>query len=97
MEIANGYACSKAHRHPLTYDYNRQGPIIVVHAHSHRGRGEAVTRTPFVAGGSEEIVVEVRLDVVPDYEECIGARSISSWVCLPHAGPPQGSNSFATG
>jgi hypothetical protein len=43
-------------RHPLTYDYNRQGTLIVVHAHSDRGREEAVTWTPFVAGGGEEVV-----------------------------------------
>jgi len=43
-------------RHPLTYDYNCQGAVIVVHAHS--SPGEAVPWTPFVAR-SKEIVGQV--------------------------------------
>jgi hypothetical protein len=43
-------------RHPLTYDYNCQGTVIVIHAHS--SPGEPVTWMPFVAR-SEEIVGEV--------------------------------------
>ena len=40
----------------------------------YRGPGEAVTWTPFVAGGGEEIVGEVGLRAVPDYDEFIGAQ-----------------------
>jgi hypothetical protein len=43
-------------RHPLAYDYNRQGTIIAFMLIPYRGPGEAVTWTPFVARGSEEIV-----------------------------------------
>jgi hypothetical protein len=31
--------CQEQDRQPLTYDYNRQGTVIVIHAQSGNGRG----------------------------------------------------------
>jgi hypothetical protein len=63
----------------------------------YRGPGEAVTWTPFVAGGGEEIVGEVGLRAVPDYEEFIGAKKHLVLGSLSYIGPPQGKNSVAIG
>ena len=53
-----------------------------------RGDGGATA----IASGSEEVVGEVGMRAVPDYEECIGGKKHLVLGAFSYTGPPIGAN-----